>query len=118
MVKYSVALVGYAYPVHCRDHFTCRYCGIDGTQSFATWLSLSWDHLLPKGHPNHDNLDFIVTSCQFCNTAANHYFELAERNHLIFDGKTPDELVEQRRPYVMKTRDSYREFWEKYVKSG
>jgi hypothetical protein len=28
---------------------------------------------------------------------------------------TPEELVAQRLPYVMKTRDSYREFWKNNV---
>jgi hypothetical protein len=30
--------------------------------SFANWLSLSWDHLLPKGHSQRDNADFILNS--------------------------------------------------------
>jgi hypothetical protein len=49
MVAFDDALRGYAYPIHCRDGFRCRYCGLDGTKSFASWLSLHWDHLLPKG---------------------------------------------------------------------
>ena len=56
MPGFTDALRGYAFPVHQRDGFKCRYCGLDGTQSFANWLSLSWDHLLPKDHPNRDNL--------------------------------------------------------------
>ena len=50
------ALRGYAFPVHRRDNFCCRYCGLDGRAAFANWLSLSWDHLLPKGHPDRDNI--------------------------------------------------------------
>jgi hypothetical protein len=84
--------------------------------SFDTWLTLSWDHLLPKGHPNRDNPEFIVTACSFCNTADNRYFDKAKKLGLEFDGKTPDELVAQRLPYVMKTRNSYREFWENNVR--
>ncbi len=115
MAKYTDALRGYAFGVHKRDNFRCRYCGIDGTKSFDTWLTLSWDHLLPKEHPNRDNPDFIVTACNFCNTADNRYFEQAKKRGLEFDGMTADELVAQRLPYVMKTRQSYREFWEKSV---
>jgi hypothetical protein len=59
MAKYTDSLRGYAFAVHKRDSFRCRYCGIDGTKSFDTWLTLSWDHLLPKGHPNRDKLEFM-----------------------------------------------------------
>jgi hypothetical protein len=34
---------------------------------------------------------------------------------LKFDNMTQDELIAQRLPYVMKTRGSYREFWEENV---
>lgn len=69
--------------------------------------SLSWDHLRMKGHPNRDNPDFIVTACNFCNTAANNYFEHAAERGLKFDGMTPEELVAQRPPYVLQTRQAY-----------
>jgi len=116
MASFTDALRGYAFPSHKRDNFKCRHCGADGTKSFDTWLTLSWDHLLPKGHPNRDNPNFIVTACTFCNTADNRYFDLAEKRGLKFDGLTPDELVAQRLPYVKATRQSYREFWEQRVK--
>jgi 5-methylcytosine-specific restriction endonuclease McrA len=117
MPGFSDALRGYAFPIHNRDNFKCRYCGLDGSISFANWLSLSWDHLLPKGHPNRDNLEFIVTACMFCNTADNRYFDQAVKRGLRFDGLTPDELIAQRLRYVEATRKSYREFWEKHVRS-
>ncbi len=113
---YSDALRGYAFQVHKRDNFRCRYCGLDGAASFTTWLSLSWDHLLPKGHPQRDDPDFIVTACMFCNTADNQYFAHAAKRGLRFDGLTPDELVKQRLPYVQATRKSYEEFWLAHVK--
>lgn len=74
-------------------------------------MSLSWDHLLPKGNTSRDNIDYIVTSCLFCNTADNRYFDLAEKRGLRLDGLTPDELVAQRLSYVEATRRSYRDFW-------
>jgi len=117
MPGFGDALRGYAFPTHRRDGFRCRYCGLDGTESFANWLSLSWDHLLPKGHQNRDNSDYIVTACMFCNTADNRYFDLAERRGLQLDGLTPDELVAQRLSYVEATRQSYREFWSANVQS-
>ncbi len=116
MAGFTDSLRGYAFPIHQRDGFKCRYCGADGTHSFDVWLTLSWDHLLPKGHPNRNNPDFIVTACNFCNTADNRYFDMAAKRGLRFDDMTPDELVAQRLPYVQATRQNYREFWEKHVK--
>lgn len=117
MAKFTDALRGYAYSVHQRDNFVCRYCGVDGKRSFDVWLTLSWDHLLPKGHPSRDDPNFIVTSCFFCNVSDNRYFDLAAKRGLTFDGKSPEELVAQRLPYVVATRESYRVFWEEYVKT-
>ena len=115
MAKYDDALRGYAFEVHKRDGFKCRYCGADGAKSFDTWLALTWDHLLPEGHPNRDNIDFVVTACAFCSTADSRYFDQAKKHGLKFDDMTPEELIAQRLPYVKKTRQSYREFWEKRV---
>jgi 5-methylcytosine-specific restriction endonuclease McrA len=116
MPGFTDALRGYAFAVHKRDAFKCRYCGLDGTLSFANWLSLSQDHLLPRGNPSRDNLDYIVTACMFCNTADNRYFDQAEKRGIKFEGLTPDELVAQRLSYVEKTRKNYQEFWEENVR--
>lgn len=113
--RFSDSLRGYAYDVLKRDNFTCRYCGLGGTRSFDAWLTLSWDHLLPTGHPERDNTQFIVASCNFCNTADNRFFDLAERRGMHFDGLSQDELVAQRKPYVDRTRNSYRDFWQTMV---
>ena len=110
---------GYAFPTHQRDAFICRYCGVDGSTSFDTWLTLSWDHLLPTGHVDCDNPDFIVTACNACNTADNRFFSDKNVNErqLNFEGMSPDELVEQRKPWVLKTRESYKAFWEERVRA-
>jgi len=118
LVRFDDALRGYAYPIHRRDGFRCRYCGLDGTKSLASWLSLHWDHLLPKGHPHRDNPDYIVTACMFCNVADNRYFDLAEKRGLRLDGLSPDELIAQRLPYVEATRQRYKEFWTTTVEAS
>jgi hypothetical protein len=76
---------------------------------------LSWDHLLPKGHPLRDDPNYIVTACNFCNTADNRYFDLAANRGVTFDGLTPDQLIAQRLPYVLATREKYKSFWEESV---
>lgn len=116
MAAFTDSLRGYAFPVHKRDGFKCVYCGLDGTRSFEAWLSLSWDHLLPKGHPLRDQHAYIVTACMFCNVADNRYFDRAAERGITFDAKTREELVAQRKPYVLKTRKSYQEFWEAEVR--
>jgi hypothetical protein len=75
MPGFTDALRGYAHPTHRRDGFRCRYCGLDGTSSFGSWLSLSWDHLLPKNDSRRNDTDYIVTACMFCNVADNRYFD-------------------------------------------
>lgn len=117
MSSFTDSLRGYSFETHRRDGFKCRYCGADGTQSFETWLTLSRDHLLPEGHPDRENPDYIVTACVFCNNADNRYFEHAKERGLKLDGLTPDELVAQRLPYVQAVRQDYRTFWETRVSS-
>lgn len=117
MASFTDSLQGYAFPIHRRDSFRCRYCGLDGKESYDSWLTLSWDHLLPKAHPERDNSDFIVTACNFCNTADNRYFDLADKRGLKFVGMSPEELVSQRLPYVQATRESYRSFWDENVRA-
>lgn len=54
----------------------------------------------------------------FCNTADSRYFRYfdhAPKRGLQFDGLSPDALVEQRRPYVEKPRESYQRFWDEHV---
>lgn len=118
MASFTDSLRGYAFPVHKRDKFTCVYCGVDGSQSFANWLALSLDHLLPQGHPQREDQEYMVTACMFCNVADNQYFAQAAERGITFDDKTRADLVAQRRPYVLRTRESYRQFWEKNVRSG
>jgi len=67
----------YSFAVHKRDGFRCRYCGLDGSVSFTNWLCVCRDHLLPKGHPNRDDPDYMVTACLFCNNADTFYFPYA-----------------------------------------
>jgi hypothetical protein len=116
MASYTDSLRGYGHPIYQRDNFKCQYCGADGKASFEVWLTLSVDHLLPVGYPDRENDEFKVTACMFCNVADNQYFRHAEKRGLSFDGLTPEQLVEQRKPYVQDVRDKYEKFWEENVK--
>ena len=106
-MAYIDALRGYAYAVHRRDGFRCVYCGLDGT-SWPNWLYLSWDHLLPKGHPARDDERYIMTACRFCNEA---------RNRTVFatEGLSPADIVNLKRDAIAQVRGDYRDFWEARV---
>jgi len=116
MASFNDALRGYAFHTIRADNFRCRYCGLDGTKRFEDWLSLSEEHLLPDGHPNRNNRDYIVCACRFCNGAANQYFKCAHERGLSLDGKTPEELIAQRLPFILATTSEYKAFWELRVK--
>lgn len=110
MATHIDSLRGYAFAVLQRDGFTCRYCGLDG-KVWPNWLYFSWDHLLPPGHPQRDNPDFIVAACSFCNTLHN-------RTKFEVDGKTPEQLVAQKRPLVLQRRAEYERFWNEHVRTA
>ena len=107
MAKFDDALRGYAHFVLKRDGYVCRYCGLDG-KVWPNWLYLSWDHLLPPGHPQRDVTEYIVAACRFCNGACNRTFWEVE-------GKSPNELVQQKLPFVIAKREEYKQFWEQEV---
>ena len=107
MPSYTDALRGYAHRVHRRDGFTCVYCGWDGSQ-WPNWLYLSWDHLLPRDHPDRDDERFIVTACRICN-------EFHNRTSFDVEGKTPEQIVAMKKTAIAERRDEYRDFWEENV---
>jgi hypothetical protein len=115
MNNFSDALRGPGFEVLKRDGFQCVYCGFDGSQTFSGWLCLSVDHLLPEEHPLRDETEYKAAACRFCNEADNQYFVKAHERGITFEGKTREELIAQRKPYVLKTRDSYLEFWRANV---
>lgn len=108
MAKLEGSLGGYAHEVHKRDNFVCRYCGLDGKQ-WPNWLYLSVDHLLPQGHPKREQPEFKVTACRFCN-------EVRNRTPRAVEGKSPEQLVDEKRPDVLAARAEYKRFWEENVK--
>ncbi len=109
MAKFDDALRGYARPTLERDKFVCQYCGWDGRTSFGHWTFLSVDHLVPEGHPKREDPQYKVTACRFCN-------ELANRDKPDVEGKTPDELVKQRKRLIQPVRNKYRKFWQTEVR--
>jgi len=50
-----------------RDHFRCRYCGLDGKASFENALVLSVDFVLPRAHKGKKDTSNLVACCRPCN---------------------------------------------------
>ncbi len=76
-----------------RDHYRCRYCGLDGKASFENWLVMTVDFVHPRqrgGKKHHDNL---VTACQPCNT---------------IKGSKKFKTFDEARQYVLQRREDWR----------
>jgi len=50
-----------------RDHFRCRYCGLDGKASFENALVLSVDFVVPRAHKGKKDPSNLVACCRPCN---------------------------------------------------
>ena len=110
-LSFTDSLRGYTHPIHERDGYICVYCCWDG-RLWPNWLYLSRDHLLPKGHPQREQEEFVVTACRFCN-------EVHNRTTFEVEGKSPDEIISVKRQAVLERRAEYKDFWDQKVcKSG
>jgi len=111
---YDDSLRGYSFKIHKRDNFVCVYCSLDG-KDWPNWLYLSSDHLLPIGHPERENPEYIVTACVFCNELHNRtVFDVQDTNGNL---KSRTELIEQKKLRILERRNEYKKFWEEHVKS-
>jgi hypothetical protein len=63
-------------------------------------LTLSWDQLLPVGHPNRESEHFIVTACHWCNTLLCRFFAYDRVQGFLLDSPSPEELVTRRKLYL------------------
>lgn len=95
-----------------RDHFRCRYCGLDGKASFENALVMSVDFVMPRAHKGKKDPNNLVACCRPCNKIkgtrvyksfeeAQHYI-LAQREHLrrAWDRKFLLHTHEEERPRV------------------
>lgn len=62
------------FMVLSRDHFRCRYCGRDASET-----KLHVDHILAKSKGGPDNLANYVTACQDCNLGKQDVLLLASK---------------------------------------
>lgn len=69
-----------------RDHYCCRYCGLDGKASFENALVMSVDFVVPPAHKGKKNSSNLVACCLACNmikgTRVYKSFEEAQKDIL------------------------------------
>jgi len=89
-----------AMKVFKRDHFKCRYCGLDGLHRFENWLVLTVDHVHPHAKGGGRHMDNLVTACQPCN---------------LLKGKRVYKSFEEAREFVVAKREEWRKAFHDQV---
>jgi 5-methylcytosine-specific restriction endonuclease McrA len=80
-----------------RDHYCCRYCGLDGTASFENALIMSVDFVVPRAHKGKKDPDNLVACCRPCN---------------MIKGKRVYGSFEKAKASVLARREELRTAWE------
>jgi len=80
-----------------RDHFRCRYCGLDGRASFENALVMSVDFIVPRARKGKKDPANLVACCRACNTIK------GTRVYKSFD---------EAQKYVLARREALRLAWE------
>jgi len=81
-----------------RDHYCCRYCGLDGKASFENALVMSVDFVIPRAHKGKKGPSNLVACCRPCN---------------MIKGTRVYKSLQEAREYVMARRQELRRAWEK-----
>ena len=80
-----------------RDHFCCRYCGLDGKASFENALVMSVDFVMPRAHKGKKHSANLVACCRPCN---------------VIKGKRVYRDFADAQRYVLARREELRHAWE------
>jgi 5-methylcytosine-specific restriction endonuclease McrA len=80
-----------------RDHFCCRYCGLDGNASFENALRMSVDFVVPRARGGKKDPSNLVACCRPCN---------------MIKGKRIYKNLDDAKKYVLARRDEMRKAWE------
>lgn len=80
-----------------RDHFCCRYCGLDGRASFENALVMSVDFVVPRAHKGRKTPSNLVACCRPCN---------------MIKGTRVYKNFEEAQKYVLARRKELRQTWE------
>ena len=80
-----------------RDHYRCRYCGLDGLASFENALAMSVDFVVPRARKGKKDPQNLVACCRACN---------------MIKGRAVYSNFEDAKAKVMKRREELRKAWE------
>jgi 5-methylcytosine-specific restriction endonuclease McrA len=80
-----------------RDHFRCRYCGLDGKASFENALVMGVDFVVPRARKGKKDPANLVACCRPCN---------------MLKGRRVFGSFEKARAYVLTRREELRKAWE------
>ena len=80
-----------------RDHFCCRYCGLDGRASFENALIMSVDFVVPRAHKGKKDPSNLVACCRPCN--------MIKGTHVYKD-------FDDARVHILARRRELRHAWE------
>ena len=80
-----------------RDHYRCRYCGLDGRSNFDNSLVMSVDFIQPRARKGVKGADNLVCACRTCN---------------LIKGKRVFKDFEEAKNYVQKRRSELQKDWE------
>ena len=81
-----------------RDHFCCKYCGLDGKASFENALMMSVDFVMPRAHKGRKHPENLVACCRPCN---------------MIKGTRVFKSLPDAQHYVLARREELRHAWEK-----
>lgn len=80
-----------------RDHFRCRYCGLDGMASFENALAMGVDFVVPRVRKGKKVASNLVACCRPCD---------------ILKGRRVFGSFEEAKAYVLARRKQLRKAWE------
>lgn len=80
-----------------RDHYCCRYCGLDGKASFENALVMSVDFVMPRAHKGKKDSANLVACCRPCN---------------MIKGTRVYKNFAAAQKYVLARREELRHAWE------
>ena len=79
-----------------RDHFRCRYCGLDGKASFENALVLYVEFVVPRARKGKNDPSNLVACCRACSQ---------------IKGTRVYRSFEDARKYVLDRREELRHLW-------
>ena len=85
------------HAILARDHYRCRYCGLDAESSFENSLIMTVDFVQPRAQKGKKSADNLVAACRPCN---------------VIKGNRKFNSLEEAKAFIMKRRAELRTEWE------